>query len=160
MSVEKQTAIMTPVFQGTRYLHHICSECNGTLEFEQSCFGGASFFAISLEKCEYVKFCPLCGTQIERFSDKPIYIEPLDLKPLDVFSKLCQEYERKAKWLYHCYISDEHREKIKALIPLIQKDEIPGSYQKALNIAKVSSASRQGWQQIKKLKKEFGEEQE
>ena len=59
MSYEKQASIMTPVFEGTRYLHHVCSECNGTLKFEQSIFGGVSFYAIDGIKCEKIKFCPL-----------------------------------------------------------------------------------------------------
>ena len=161
MTKEKQMTIMTPVFKGTRYSHHVCSECNGQLEFEQSCYGGVSFYEIKGVKSEEVKFCPRCGTEIIRFADKPIYEDPIDLSPLDVFAELHREYERKARWLYHCFINEEHRQKIEALIPLIQKDEVSVYYLDALQLARngrylYSNNSRT----LTKLRKEFGEEQE
>lgn len=160
MSEEKQPSIMTPVFEGTRYLHHVCSECNGTLKFEQSCFGDVSFYDIHFGECEHIKFCPLCGREVVRFSDKPIYVTPIDLTPLDVFAKLHLEYERKAKWLYHCYISDEHREKIKALLPLIDKGEISVYFQRALDMAEAKGTYKPTVPQMRTLRKEFGEDRE
>ena len=161
MSKEKQTAIMTPVFEGTRYMHHLCSECGGTLKFEQSCYGGTFFYAISGTQCEKMKFCPLCGAEIIRFSDKAIFEKPIDLSPLDIFKKLHLEFERKARWLYHCYISDEHREKLDALIPLIRKGEISARYLKALDFAKEGRfIYGNNARTIRKLRQEFGDEKE
>lgn len=161
MTKEKQMAIMTPVFVGTRYSHHVCSTCNGQLKFDQSCYGGASFYEIKGVKSEEVRFCPRCGTEIIRFADKPIYEEPIDLSPLNVFAQLYLEYERKSRWLYHCYISEEHRAKVEALIPLIQKGEVSVYYLNALQLARkgrylYSNNSRA----LTKLQKEFGKEQE
>lgn len=156
----KQTAIFTPVFEETRYLHHICSECGGTLHFEQSIYGEVYFYNASQGT---IKFCPLCGTEIIRFSDKPIYKTPLDLTPLDIFIDLNREYERKIKWLYYCYISEERRDKIVKLIPLINKDDFPAYIYKTAKLVedgrriytrKLTSTA------IKHLKREFGEEQE
>lgn len=165
MSKEKlehqECSVMTPVFKGTSYLHHICSECKGEIKFEQNIYGGVSFYSISLGECAKMKFCPLCGKEIIRFSDKAIYIKPIDIKPLDVFAKLHSEYERKAKWLYHCYISEAHRDKVDALIPLIEKGEISVYYQKALAFAKIGKTDYGvSYQTKKKLRKEFGEDQE
>ena len=88
MSDDKQTAVMTPVFEGTQYVHHICSECKGTIELRQSCYGGVSFYEIFGAKSEKIKFCPLCVSEIIRFSDKPIYENPIALTPLEVFGAL------------------------------------------------------------------------
>ncbi len=156
-----KTTIITPVFEGTRYLHHVCSECEGEIKFEQSIWGGVQFYGILGITCDTVKFCPLCGAEIIRFSEKPIYKKPLDLKPLDVFAELHREYERKAKWLYNCYISDEHRDKIDDLIPLIESGEISVYYQKAIDLATGRGATRGiTYQTRKKLIKEFGDERE
>lgn len=160
MSRDEQTSIMTPVFEGTRYLHHVCSECNGTLKFEQSIWGGVSFYAIDGIKCKKIKFCPLCSAEIIRFSDKPIYEKPIDLKPLNIFAELYSEYERKAKWLYWCYISEEHRQKIDAIIPLIKKGEVSVYYRNAIDLALKRKPFGLSYQTRKKLRKEFGEEEE
>lgn len=157
----QEFSIMTPVFEGTSYRHHICSECKGTIKFEQNRFGGVSFYTISLEKCELMKFCPLCGKEIIKFSNDAIYEKPIDLKPLDIFAKLHSEYERKAKWLYHCYLSEAHRDKIDALIPLIKSGDVSLYYQKALDFAKMGKTYYGvSYQTKKKLRKEFGEDQE
>lgn len=156
-----KTTIFTPIFEGTRYLHHVCSECEGEIKFEQSIWGGVQFYEIYGGSCEKMKFCPLCGAEIIRFSDKPIYKKPLDLKPLNIFADLHREYECKAKWLYNCYISDEHRNKIDKLIPLLESGEISVYYQKAIDLATDSGATRGiTYQTRKKLIKEFGDERE
>lgn len=159
--VDKQTTIMTPIFEGTRYKHHVCSECKGTLTFEQSIWGGLNFYTISHEASEGVKYCPLCGSEIVRFSDKPIYETPIDLKPLDIFADLYLEYERKAKWLYHCYISEERQNKIESIVTLIKKGDISGYYLKGLECAKMGKGTfGVSYQRKRKLRKEFGEETE
>lgn len=157
----QEFCIMTPVFEGTSYRHHICSECKGTIKFEQNCFGGVSFYTISFGKCELMKFCPLCGKEIIKFSNDAIYEKPIDLKPLDIFAKLHSEYERKAKWLYHCYLSEAHRDKIDALIPMIKSGDLSPYYQKALDFAEMGKTYYGvSYQTKKKLRKEFGEDQE
>lgn len=162
MSNDKQTAVMTPVFEGTQYVHHICSECKGTIKLRQSCYGGVSFYGIFDARSEEIKFCPLCGSEIIRFSDKPIYEKPIDLTPLDVFGALHREYERKARWLYHCYISDSHRNKIEALIPLINSGDISVYYKDALKIAREGrfTYGQLTATKIRKLREEFGKETE
>ena len=158
---KQECSVMTPVFEGTRYLHHICSECKGTIKFQQSCYGGVSFYEIHGVKSESVKFCPLCGAEVVRFSDKPIYEEPIDLSPLDVFAKLHREYDRKAHWLYHCYISEAHQEKIDALIPLLDKKEVEVYYQDAIDMVKKGRFMyTKNSRAFAKLRKEFGEDTE
>jgi hypothetical protein len=131
------------------------------MKFEQSIWGGVLFNDMHGVSCEKMNFCPLCGAEIIRLSDKPIYKKPLDLKPLNVFADLFLEYERKAKWIYNCYISDEHRDRIDDLIPLLKSGEISVYYQKAIDLATGSGATRGiTYQTRKKLIKEFGDERE
>ena len=158
--MSEKSAVMTPVFEGTRYLYHLCSECGGHLTFEQCCNGGVYFYAISCGKCENVKFCPLCGAEIERFSSKAIFEKPIDLKPLDIFAELRLEYERKAKWLFYCYINAEHRHQIEELLPLIESKKISGYYLKSLDLVNMGRRYGVSYQAKAKLIKEFGEERE
>jgi predicted RNA-binding Zn-ribbon protein involved in translation (DUF1610 family) len=158
---EEQTAVMTPVFSGTSYIHHLCSECGGQIKFRQSCYGGVNFYEICGVRSDIVKFCPLCGAEIVRFSSNPIYESAVDLSPLDVFAKLHREYERKAHWLYHCYISDSHRDAIDALISLLDKKEIEVYYQDAIDMAKNGRFMyTKNSRDFAKLRKESGEEKE
>ena len=162
MSRDKQSAIMTPVFENTRYLHHVCSECRGEIKLTQSCYGGVSFYELSGEKCAKIKFCPLCGSDVIRFSDKPIYETSLDLSPLDVFSELRREYEHKAVWLYYCYISEEHREQIDALLPLVNSKAVSEYDKEALRLAKRGKHTFMKMTPLKlrKLREQFGGETE
>ena len=156
----KNDVIFTPVFEGTRYLHHVCSECGGEIEFNQHYCGGVSFYEIHGVKSEKMRFCPLCGGEIVRFSDKPTYLKPISLAPLNVFAELHREFERKAKWLYHCYISDDHRDKVDALIPLLKSGEIGVYYDRAIHFAKRGNAYGISWRTRKALIKEFGDKTE
>lgn len=157
----QECCIMTPVFEGSRYRHHVCSSCNGKIEFEQSCFGGSHFSGISLGESSYMRFCPLCGREIIRFKDEPIYIKPLDLEPLEIFGLLVNEYERKAQWLYHCYLNETHKAAIDALIPLAQTEKISPWNKAALECAKQGQGCfRISYQTKQKLRREFGEDQE
>lgn len=95
-----------------------------------------------------------------RFSDKPKYVEEPDLSPLDVFARLHREYERKAKWLYYCYISEQHRENVDKLIPLVKSKEIGVYYARAIHFAVRGRQYHPSAAAKRKLKKEFGEDVE
>lgn len=162
MSTEKNPSIMTPVFNGTRYLHHVCSECKGEIKLTQSCYGGVSFYELSGEKCAKIKFCPLCGSEVIRFSNKPIYETSLDLSPLDVFSKLRREYEHKAVWLYYCYISESHRKQLDALLPLVNSKDLSECDKEALRLARKGKHTyiKITPLKLRKLREQFGGETE
>ena len=156
----QECCIMTPVFDGSHYKHHVCSSCNGEIEFEKS-YGECRFYSISLGKSDCMRFCPLCGREIIRFKDEPIYIKPLDLKPLEIFGMLVNEYRRKAQWLYHCYLNETHVAAIDALIPLAEKEDISRWYRDALECAKKGKGCfGVSYQTKQKLKREFGEDKE
>lgn len=160
MSNEKQCSVMTPVFDGTRYRHHICSECKGKIELTQSCYGGVSFYELEGYQCAKIKFCPNCGAEIIRFSEKPIYESPIDFSPLTVFMHLEWEYKDKARWLYFCYINEEHRKKIDALLSMQETHE---RYSKeVIKLAQKGRFLPNGLnaKSIRKLKDKFGEETE
>lgn len=155
----QECCIMTPVFDGSRYKHHVCSSCSGEIKFEQST--GTRFYGIQLGKSDYMRFCPLCGQEIIRFDDKAIYIKPLDLKPLEIFGMLVNEYRRKAEWLYHCYLSETHRDAIDDLIPLAETEDISPWNRAALECAKKAKGCfGVSYQTKQKLKREFGEDKE
>ncbi len=145
--------IFTPVFRDTKYLHHICSECGHKITLEQSVWGGVWF-----GDAEEIKFCPHCGKPVVRFAEKAIFETPIDYEPLRPFFEAHEEYERKCRWLFHCYISDKRRKKIQAIMPFAKEN----SGWVLIASKAVQSAVRYttDWRKIKKLKAEFGEESE
>lgn len=145
--------IFTPVFRDTKYLHHICSECSHKITLDQSVWGGVYF-----GDTQDIKFCPRCGNPVVRFAEKAIFETPIDYEPLRPFYEAHEEYERKCRWLYHCYISEERQEKIVDLMPFAKQD----SGWVLIASKAVQSATRftTDWRKIKKLKAEFGEDKE
>lgn len=145
--------IFTPVFRDTKYLHHICSECGHKITLDQSVWGGVYF-----GDTQDIKFCPHCGNPVVRFAEKAIFETPIDYEPLRPFYEAHEEYERKCRWLYHCYISEERQEKIVDLMPFAKQD----SGWVLIASKAVQSATRFtiDWRKIKKLKAEFGEDKE
>lgn len=162
MSRDKNDCIMTPVFDGTRYQHHVCSECRGEIKLTQSCYGGVSFYELEGYQCAKIKFCPQCGSEVIRFSDKPIYETPLDLSPLDVFSKLRREYEHKAVWLYYCYISESHRKQLDALMACVNSKDLSECDKENLRLAKKGKYTfiKITPLKLRKLREQFGGETE
>lgn len=161
MSSEKNACIMTPVFDGARYRHHVCSECKGKIELKQSCYGGVSFYELEGYQCAKIKFCPQCGSEVIRFSDKPIFEAPIDMSPLEIFRKLQWEYQDKARWLYHCYISESHQEKVDELINLVETtEEGKRYYSEAVKLARMGSGGSIDARAIRKLREKFGDDTE
>ena len=149
----KNDVVFTPVFRDTKYLHHICSECGHKITLDQSVWGGVYF-----GDTKDIKFCPHCGNPVIRFAEKAIFETPIDYEPLRPFYEAHEEYERKCRWLYHCYISEERQAKIVDLIPFAKQD----SGWVLIASKAVQSATRYttDWRKIKKLKSEFGEDSE
>ena len=145
--------IFTPVFFQTKYRHHICSECGLELKLDQSIWGGP-YFPYGKEK---IRFCPGCGKPVIRFSDTPIYEEPVNFEPLRIFYEASKEYERKCQWLYHCAVSLEEQNEIDELLPFAAKDT--GWIKKAHEAVKLGNKSI-GRRTVEKLIKEFGEERD
>lgn len=147
----RNDVIFTPVFTGTRYKHHVCSECGYEIRLDQSCYGGV-YFPYGKEG---FRFCPGCGGPVVRFSDTAIFEEALDYEPLRPFYELYEEYERKCQWMYHIRIPEEQREKVEKLIPFAR--DCTGWPKIAYNSVALAKKYRVDWRKIKKLVKEFGE---
>lgn len=147
--------IFTPVFRDTVYLHHLCSECGYKLKVGQKFWGGVNF-----DDTKEIKFCPSCGTPVVRFSDKAIFETPIDYEPLRIFYDAFREFQDKCKWLYRCYISDEHREKVKELLPFAENEPKWGWTKKAYDVVHPVSVGSVSWQTIRKLERKFGTERE
>lgn len=145
--------IFTPVFTGTDYLHHVCSECEHKITLEQSVWGGVYFGTTSS-----IKFCPHCGNPVVRFSNDPIFVKDIDFEPLKPFWHLHNEYERKCRWMYFYHISDERREKIKDLLPFARENT--GWVLTAAKAVSIGTQYPTDGRQIRKLIIEFGDEQE
>lgn len=154
---EKNGAIFRPIFRGTNYLHHKCSECGHKIYLVQDACGGVAFYETRFGTSETIKFCPHCGNEVVRFDEKPEYEARIDYKPLDVFSEVRKEYERKCKWLWHCFISDDHREAIRAVLPMMKSDEcVSGTYKEAAGAARLGAQYDLSYHGRKKLASEFG----
>lgn len=145
--------IFTPVFTGTDYLHHVCSECKHEITMEQSCWGGVYFGPTSS-----IKFCPHCGNPVVRFSNEPIFVNDIDFEPLRPFWSLKMEFERKCRWMYFYHISDERREKIDELLPFANENS--GWVLAAAKAVSIGKQYRTDGHQIKRLVREFGDERE
>ncbi len=145
--------IFTPVFRETRYLHHICSECGYKINVTQQWYGGIHFHS-----SDGIKFCPHCGKPVVRFSDQAIFETPIDFEPMRIFYEEAEKFERKCKWLYHCYISDEHRKKIKELLFFV--DEDCGWVKSAKKAIDRVAYNKLDWRTKNKLLAEFGNESE
>lgn len=145
--------IFTPVFKGTEYQHHVCSECGGEIQVGQSIFGGLYF-----DHTEEIKFCPLCGGHVVRFEKKAIYIESIDYSPLGPFFALRREFEDKAKWLFWCMLTEAQRNEISAVLPFTKSDECPMAAKAAGKIVEDAERYRPSWQTKEKLKRRFGQE--
>jgi hypothetical protein len=83
------------------------------------------------------------------------------MSPLEVFRKLQWEYQDKARWLYHCYISESHQEKVDELINLVETTE-KGKlyYSEAVKLARMGSGGSIDARSIRKLREKFGDETE
>ena len=145
--------IFTPVFRETRYLHHICSECGYKINVTQEWYGGIHFHS-----SDGIKFCPHCGKPVVRFSDQAIFETPIDFEPMRIFYELREEYERKRKWLYHCYISVDRKDKIEKLLQFAEEQS--GWVEKAYDAISKEVFSRPDWRTRNKLLAEFGDESE
>ena len=147
----KDEIIFTPVFAGTRYKHHACSECGYEIILEQSVYGGV-YFPYGKEG---FRFCPGCGRPVIRFGNTPIFEEEIDYEPLRPFWDLCEEYERKCQWMYHLHIQEEQREKVNELLAFAQSST--GWVKKAYNAVALAKKYDMNWRKLKKLQDEFGE---
>ena len=113
-----------------------CSECGYEIRLSQHAYGGCGFYELDYGLEEKIKFCPHCGGGIVRFDRTPRFEERIDYTPLDVFSEARLEYERKCKWIWHCFISDDHREAIRAVLQMMETDKgVSGIYKDAAGAA-------------------------
>lgn len=147
--------IFSPIFRGTVYKHHLCSECGYKLHVGQSIWGGVMF-----DDTSAVKFCPGCGNPIIRFSDKAVFEEVIDFEPMWPFYELHEEYERKAEWLYHCYISKKRQERINEMLPFAQSQPESGWVRIACDVLETAKRYKFDNRKRKKLLGEFGTDSE
>lgn len=143
-------AIFAPVFKGTVYKGHQCSECKYRMTLEQNIWGGVDFGPTNK-----LLFCPHCGRPIARFSEKPIYEKQIDFEPLRPFYELHNEFEDKAIWLFQCKMNDEQRDKVRELLPFEDAEPKYGWTRIAIKVAREAANSHPSWQTLKKLRKRF-----
>lgn len=148
MERENTNAIFTPVFDGTNYKHHQCSECGAKLNFEQTPWGGVSFYG-----CENIRFCPNCGKPIVRFSKQPIFEQQIDWSPLDSFIDLRLEYEEKVKWYFFCKLTDAERIAVRKIIGL--RESAWGIKKTVIDNIQEADRYMPSWQTIRKLERRF-----
>lgn len=140
--------IFRPVFKGTSYQYHICSECNAELKFTQISWGGISFYG-----CEKIRYCPNCGKPIIRFSQKPIFEQEIDWSPLEAFIKLRIDYENKVEWLFWCKLSPNERDVINMITEF--SESASGYDRIVIDNIKVAARFKPSWQSMRKLEQRF-----
>lgn len=144
----QNNTIFTPFFKGTNYQHHICSECCAELNFQQTPWGGVSFYG-----CENIKFCPNCGKPVVRFSKQPIFEQQIDWNPLSPFVDLRLEYEEKLKWYFWCKLTEEERMAVKKIMDL--RESAYGINKTVIDNLQEVERYTPSWQTIRKLERRF-----
>ena len=101
------SSVFRPVYKGTAYQGHECSECKKRVKFAH--VSALGFFGTD------IRFCPYCGEEIIRFDKTPMFEEPLDTSLLEPMQEVINEAHDKVNWIYWCCFTNEQREKCKKL---------------------------------------------
>lgn len=148
--------IYTPVYRGTRYLHHECSECKYHVKMQESVLAPLYFG-------DSFKFCPECGRPVVRFANIPKFEEEFNRA---IFFRLEElDKEHKDKLDYYCRVvlhKDEFDfliKQCKFAVALQENGGIADLSPSIVSVAKMSSKSWNHWE-IKKLKERMRSENE
>ena len=94
-----ENVILTPIYNGTVYKYHECSNCTGKIYFEED-------FFIPFHFKENIKYCPFCGKEIIRY-EKPRYEELPNWEWLEEFQRIIEKNYRELEYIIHCKKSGE-----------------------------------------------------
>ena len=90
----KNSAILTPIYNETIYKYHLCSNCNNKIYFEENIFRPLYFK-------ELIKFCPYCGEEIIRYAE-PKYIVRPDFKWLEKYEEIIKNAYNRLEYEIYC----------------------------------------------------------
>lgn len=99
-----EEVILTPIYKGIDYQYHECSNCKGQINFEES-------YIVPFKFEEKMKYCPLCGGQIIRYS-KPKYIEEINWDWLEEYQKIMNRCYDFLTYKIHCKMNNEQRNEL------------------------------------------------
>lgn len=89
-------AIFTPIYRGTNYLYHECSECKYQVQIKPSVLSPLYFG-------ESFKYCPNCGKPVVRFANLPKFKEEFNTAVFKELEKIDDEYRDKLD--YYCRVT-------------------------------------------------------
>ena len=99
-----EPVILTPIYKGTIYKYHRCSNCEGKIYFEED-------YCIPFHFEENIKYCPFCGKEVIRYA-KPEYEEKPNWDWMDKFKKVLDEAEDKIMYELFCKMNREERNEL------------------------------------------------
>ena len=106
MSESNNDVIFTPIYRGTRYLYHECSECNYHVRMSES-IGCYLYFG------ENFKFCPNCGKPVIRFANLPKFLEEFPRVEFEKIEQLYDEYKTRLDYYLRITLTQEEFEELK-----------------------------------------------
>lgn len=99
-----EDVILTPIYNGTIYKYHRCSNCNEKIYLEKDIWNPFYFD-------EDIKYCPFCGGKIIRYA-KPKFEEEPSWDWTDKFKKILDEAENKIIYELFCKMNREERNQL------------------------------------------------
>lgn len=149
--VDDEGTILTPIYKDNIYQHHVCSNCNHELYFEEDLF-------VPLRFKEKITFCPYCGKEIIRYAE-PKFIEGPDFNWIEKFQEILEYADRKMEYEIFCKMDKEQQKE------LIEKAEFGKEYfgysilwtdkSNVCEIVKEIAYRKPHYSYINKLKNEF-----
>ena len=152
--IDDEGTILTPIYKDNIYQHHVCSNCNHEMYFEEDLF-------VPLRFNEKIKYCPYCGKEIIRYAE-PKYIEEINWNWLDEYKYVVEKMYRKLEYIIYCKLDkeqiDELEEKSARGIEYFGQDRwsFPYSNGTICDIINQITRTKVNYTEKRKLEKEFG----
>lgn len=102
--IDDEGTILTPIYKDNIYQHHVCSNCNHEMYFEEDLF-------VPLRFNEKIKYCPYCGKEIIRYAE-PKYIEKPDFKWLEKYIDIVKNTSERIEYEIYCKNTEEERKEL------------------------------------------------
>lgn len=99
-----EDVILTPIYNGTSYKHHECSNCKKEIYFEES-------ILVPFRFEEKIKYCPFCGRKVIRYG-KPRYEELPNWDWMDKFKEILDNTDEKIEYEIFCKMNREEQKEL------------------------------------------------
>lgn len=96
----QETVIYNPVFSGTQYEYHECSQCMKSIDLME--YSG---------RVKQIKYCPFCGKEIVRYGT-PIFKKNPSFKWLEKYKNILNYADQILEYEIHCKLSKEQQNEL------------------------------------------------